>query len=125
VALCIVGVGAAVITYRSQQRLHHAISQVASGRPGSKTLELAKSSQTLHPDTSANFVEALAAARAGHYTKAVAYVEDAARREPENAATWITLARLQVAGRRLAQARVSYARAKALDSQLPRTTYPP
>jgi cytochrome c-type biogenesis protein CcmH/NrfG len=54
----------------------------------------------------------------------VAYARDATRREPQNAAGWLALARIEVGVGAPQQGRVAYARAKALDSQLPRTPLP-
>ena len=89
------------------------------------TVQLANGSQLLHPDTRADVAKAIFALFHHDKVHALAYASDGTRREPENAGTWLALARIQVGVGQKAQALISYARAKALDSQLPRTPYPP
>ena len=96
-----------------------------AGKPIATTVKLAKGSQLLHPDTRADVAKAVFALFHNDKPGALAYAEKSTHREPENAATWLGLARIQVGVGQSAQARVSYARAKALDSQLPRTPFPP
>jgi predicted Zn-dependent protease len=122
--LCVAGVVASAITYRSQHRLDQAFGSVIVGKPRAATVELAKGSQLLHPDTRADIARAVFALFHHDRAHAVAYANDGTRREPQNAGTWLALARIQVGVGKRPQARASYARAKALDSQLPRTTYP-
>jgi predicted Zn-dependent protease len=122
--LCVAGVVASAITYRSQHRLDQAFGSVVAGKPKAATVELAKGSQLLHPDTKADVAKAVFALFHHDRVHAVAYAEDATRREPENAGTWLALARIQVGVGKRADARASYARAKTLDSRLPRTPFP-
>jgi predicted Zn-dependent protease len=122
--LCVAGVVASAITYRSQHRLDEAFGSVIAGKPKAATVELARSSQLLHPDTRADVAKAVFALYHHDAAHAVAYARDATRREPEDAGAWLALARIQVGVGQRAAGRVSYARAKALDSQLPRTTHP-
>jgi cytochrome c-type biogenesis protein CcmH/NrfG len=96
-----------------------------AGKPRAATAQLANGSQLLHPDTRADVAKAVFALFHHDAVHAVAYARDATRREPQNAGTWLALARIQVGVREPADARASYARAKALDSQLPRTPFPP
>ena len=123
--VCVAGVVASAITYRSQHRLEEAFGSVIAGKPRAATVPLANGSQLLHPDTRADVAKAIFALFHHDKVHALAYASDGTRREPENAGTWLALARIQVGVGQKAQALISYARAKALDSQLPRTPYPP
>lgn len=123
--LCVAGVVASAITYRSQHRLEQAFASVIVGKPRAATAKLAKGSQLLHPDTRADFAKSIYALFHQDSAHALSYAAGATRREPENAGTWLSLARIQLGVGQRQQARASYARAKALDSQLPRTQFPP
>ena len=94
------------------------------GKPLAATVKLAKGSQLLHPDTRADIAAAIFALFHHDKLHALEYATNGTRREPENAGTWLALARIQVGVGQRAAGRVSYARAKSLDSQLPRTPYP-
>lgn len=94
------------------------------GRPAANTIQVANGSQTLHPDTRADIAKAVYALVHRDTGHALEYARDGTRREPENAVLWVSLARIQEDVGERQQARTSYARAKALDSQLPRTPYP-
>jgi cytochrome c-type biogenesis protein CcmH/NrfG len=122
--LCVAGVVASAITYRSEHRLDQAFGSAILGRPGHDTAKLANGSRLLHPDTRADIAKAVFALHNHDGIHAVAYAEDATRREPENAAAWLTLARIEAGVRHPGRARAAYARAKALDPQLPRTPAP-
>jgi predicted Zn-dependent protease len=115
---------ASAITYRSEHRLFGIYGRAVIGQPEAKTIGIANGSQTLHPDSRADIAKAVYALFHHDEVHALAYAEQGTRREPENAATWLALARIQLGVGQRAQARVSYARAKALDSQLPRTPLP-
>lgn len=122
--LCVAGVVASAITYRSDHRLDKAFGSVIEGKPRAATVELAKGSQLLHPDTRADIASAIYALFHHDKLHAVQYATNGTRREPDSAGTWLALARIQTGVGMPAQARISYARAKALDSQLPRTPLP-
>jgi hypothetical protein len=122
--LCVAGVVASAITYRSEHRLDEAFGSVVKGKPRAATLRLAKGSQLLHPDTRADIAKAVFALYRHDRLHSVEYARDATRREPENAVTWLTLWRIQNAVAQPAQARISYARARALDPLLPRRPAP-
>jgi predicted Zn-dependent protease len=122
--LCVAGVVASAITYRSDHRLDQAFGSVIQGKPLAATVKLAKGSQLLHPDTRADIAAAIFALYHHDKLHALQYATKGTRREPESAGTWLALARIQAGVGLPAQARASYARAKALDSQLPRTPLP-
>jgi hypothetical protein len=124
VGLCIAGVVASAITYRSQQRIVRAFASALEQKPRADTISLANSSQTLHPDTRADFAKAIYALLHHDAFHAVSYARNATRREPQSAVAWITLARIEAGVSQRQQGRIAYARAKALDSQLPRTPLP-
>jgi hypothetical protein len=124
VGLCIAGVVASAITYRSQQRIVRAFGSALENTPRANTIRLANSSQTLHPDTRADFAKAIYALFHHDRVHAVSYARNATRREPQNAAAWLALARIEVGVGAPKQGGVAYTRAKALDSQLPRTPLP-
>jgi predicted Zn-dependent protease len=115
---------ASAITYRSQHRLDQAFGSVVAGKPRAVTVELARGSQLLHPDTRADVAKAVFALFHRDKVHALQYAMDGTRREPQNAGTWLALARIQVGVGERPQARASYTKAKALDSQLPRTPFP-
>lgn len=94
------------------------------GKPLAATVKLAKGSQLLHPDTRADIAAAIFALYHHDKLHALQYATKGTRREPESAGTWLALARIQKGVGMPEQARISYARAKALDSQLPRTPLP-
>jgi len=123
VGLCVAGVVASAITYRSQHRIVEAFGSALENRPRADTITLANGSQTLHPDTRADFAKAIYALFHHDATGAVAYARNATRREPQNAAAWLALARIEARGARNG-ARGDYARAKKLDSRLPRRALP-
>jgi predicted Zn-dependent protease len=122
--LCVAGVVASAITYRSEHRLDEAFGSVIQGKPKAATVELAKGSQLLHPDTKADIAKAVFALYHHDPDHAVQYAADSTRREPENASTWITLWRIQHATGHPARARAAYARALELDPLLPRNPAP-
>jgi hypothetical protein len=115
---------ASAITYRSQHRIVEAFGNALEHHPRADTISLANGSQTLHPDTRADFAKSIYALFHHDATGAVVYARDATRREPQNAAAWVALARIQGGVGARNAARADYARAKALDSQLPRTALP-
>lgn len=94
------------------------------GKPLAATVRLANGSQLLHPDTRADIAAAIFALYHHDKVHALQYATNGTNREPESAGTWLALARIQKGVGMPAQARISYARAKALDSQLPRTPLP-
>jgi Flp pilus assembly protein TadD len=98
---------------------------VVTGKPLATTQKLANGSQLLHPDTRADVALAVFALFHNDKPGALAYARRSTRREPEKAGNRLGLARIQLGVGQRAQARASYARAKALDSQLPRTPFPP
>jgi Flp pilus assembly protein TadD len=121
----VAGVVASAITYRSQHRLVQAFGSAVAGKPLATTQKLAKGSQLLHPDTRADVARAIFALFHDDKGGALTYARKSTQREPENAGNWLGLARIQAGVGQRTQARASYARAKALDSQLPRTPFPP
>lgn len=114
---------ASFIAYRSEERVEDSVSAVLTGRsrPALKRLE---SSGTLNPDVRRYTGKAWFLAYRGDRAGAEAQMREASRQEPENAFVWLEWTRMRLwLGRRDA-AEQAYARAKALDSQLPRGPLP-
>ena len=121
--VCVVGAVASFISYRSEQRVEDSVSSVLNGtsREAFETLE---SSGTLNPDVRRYTGKAWFLAYQGDRSGAEDSMRVAARKEPENAFVWLEWTRMRLwLGRRRA-AVSTYARAKELDSQLPRTPLP-
>jgi tetratricopeptide (TPR) repeat protein len=98
---------------------------VVDGRPPSETLRLLDGSETLNPDFRRDTGKAGFLARMGRRDEAAAILRDATEREPENARIWLESIPVWLELGRRDEALRAYARAKDLDSQLPRTELPP
>jgi hypothetical protein len=123
--VCVAGVVASLITYRSETRLEDGFLSLVVHEPRADALELLDGSAALNPDARRSLGRAILLERAGRGTEAVEELSEAARREPENASVWLTWSRIEIGqGDRDAASRL-YARARELDSQLPRQPLPP
>jgi hypothetical protein len=132
VALCTAGALAAVVAYRSERRTDEvvrltlaSVSGKNSARPSDspqeksrrKALDLVSSARLLNPDT--NIDVQVGAFLEPDPRRGEAILRRATDKEPENVFLWLALSKRQERDGRLAPARRSYARARALDSRLP------
>jgi Flp pilus assembly protein TadD len=117
---------ASIIVHRSDERTRQGFEQVLAGSASDSTLRLLESAESrLNPDAVREIGIAGVLARQGRMAEAVALLRRLAAREPENAFVWVSLARVQVTAGRLAEARRSYDRARALNSRIPERGLPP
>ena len=123
-AVCVAGAVASFIGYRSEQRVEESFLSVVEGKSTAETFDILESSGTLNPDTRRYTGKASFLVDLGRRAEAEETMREAARREPENASVWLNWARIRLRLRRPEAAREAYARAKELDSQLPRTPLP-
>jgi Flp pilus assembly protein TadD len=132
-AVCAAGCTVCVLTYASRTQLKDAfaayIAQVSrQPRAGGETArrpfeitvrKLRDSDSALNPNVLRETGIAISLLHLGRAAESERTMVRAARREPNNVNAWATLAQVQVARNRLAQARRSYARARELDPHLP------
>lgn len=123
-AVCVAGVVVSFIGYRSEQRVEESFLSVVEGKSTAETFEILESSGRLNPDTRRYTGKASFLVDLGRPEEAQATMREAARREPENASVWLNWARIHLRVGRRDDARKAYARAKELDSQLPRAPLP-
>jgi tetratricopeptide (TPR) repeat protein len=116
---------ASFISYRSEQLLKESVLEFTQNKLGPSTLDKLERSGRLNPHFQRYLGKAALLAAQGHASEAEETLREAARREPENVRVWLEWSRIRVQRGRLEAAREAYARAKELDSQLPRTPLPP
>jgi Flp pilus assembly protein TadD len=126
-AACAAGCVVCVLTYRSQDQLRRAFDPAAvAKRPFGVTLRaLRDSDSAFNPSAFRETGIAISLLRLGRGAESERVLSGALRREPHNVNLWTTLAQIQVARHRLAAARSTYARARALDPHLPDRPPPP
>jgi Tfp pilus assembly protein PilF len=131
VALCVAGVLAGLVAYRSERRVEEitdlALVVLGSERSGardagreearSEALSLVFGARLLNPDTDIDVQVGLFLEP--NRRRAEAILKQAVRREPENVFLWLALSKRQEREGRLTAAGRSYARARALDPLLP------
>jgi len=118
-ALCVAGAVASFIAFRSEERLEDSMLSVLNARSHG-ALETLESSGTLNPDVRRYTGRAWFLASQGDRADAEASMRQAARQEPENAFVWLEWTRMRLWLGRRTDADETYARARELDSQLPR-----
>jgi Flp pilus assembly protein TadD len=115
---------ASFIGYRSEQLVKDAAVKATTGRADAATLEDLGRAGRLNPDIRRYTGEAWYRIFQGRAGAAEAKMREAASRDPDNAFVWLEWTRMRLQLGRRAAAEETYARAKELDSQLPRTPLP-
>jgi Flp pilus assembly protein TadD len=109
-----------VVTYVSQRKLLGVLEgKSATFAPACALRDLHSSDWVLNPNRQRDLFVALSELRQGRRAASESVLRAAVRAEPENAYLVLALARVQIARRELPAARVTYARARRLDPQLP------
>lgn len=127
VVLCMAGVAAALIAYRSERRgdelvrltltaLTYEADDPRAVRARRDALRVLDSAQVLNPDSDLEVQRALFLEP--DRTEAEALMGKLTRREPENVFLWLSLSKLREARDDAAGARRAYARAAELDPRL-------
>jgi hypothetical protein len=117
------GFVAALVTHRSERRVDEGFESILADDPRERSLEIFDESRPLNPLAERDVAVAYLQLEEGRRAEVV--LEDATRREPDNPLVWVALAQVhRCHGDREASIR-AYARARELDSQLPRTPLPP
>ena len=118
--VCVAGVVASLIARDSRTTEQDAFQYYIQTKDPRGTLKRLDDSKTLNPD----FAIEIGRARLDR-ANAVKILQDAVKREPENAELWVRLAQQQVVAKDPAGARRSYARARELAPLLPSQGPPP
>jgi cytochrome c-type biogenesis protein CcmH/NrfG len=124
-AVCVAGAVACAVSYVSVERFARALDTFLHTGDNARVLrEVRASDSPLDPTAyrEANISVALMAL--GRRAEAERVATSLSRREPQNAQTWLTLARIQVTRGRTRAATASWARARRLDPHL-RSELPP
>ena len=119
------GVAAGVVTYRSEEKVEDAFGAAIEQRPLDEVERLFEDSRPLNPGAARELAMARTNFERGRPGRAEALLADAAELEPKNLRVWHLRARLARARGREAEARSHWARARALDPQLPAALPPP
>ena len=118
--VCVAGVVASLIARDSRLTEQDAFQYYIQTKDPRGTLKLLDDSKTLNPDFAIDVGEARL-----DRPNAVKILQEAVRREPENAELWVRLAQQQVLAKDRAGAQRSYARARELAPLLPPDGPPP
>jgi Flp pilus assembly protein TadD len=118
-ALCVAGVLAGAVTYRSEKAADDARAAYLESRPRQDVVDRYEDSRPLNPDVEREVGQATALLELGEGARAEELIRDAARREPDNARIWAFWATLALALDKPADARRHWARARALNPRLP------
>ena len=118
-ALCAAGVVAGAVTYRSETRYEDAFRAYFESRPREEFVSEFARSRALNPNVDGETAEATARIELGQEAEALALLQRAARREPENARVWAFWTRLSLKLGRPAEARRHWERARELNPRLP------
>jgi predicted Zn-dependent protease len=125
VAVCAAGVAASIVTYQSQDRLKAAFGRFLVTQDFHVALRQVRASDSvLFPSVYRDVGVAVSLLKTGHGAEGERVMAASARRSPGDVRTWVTLARIQVTRHRLAAARASYARARALNPTLRKQELP-
>ena len=123
---CLAAAIASFMTYIAVVRLKDAFVEFDSAPNFARALrDMRASDSPLDPSTLRKTVIAVGLLRTGRPAEAEGVMANAVRREPENAAMWVTLARVQLTRGRPAAARASYAHSRRLNPHVPRRLPPP
>jgi predicted Zn-dependent protease len=123
--LAAAGVVAGVVTFRSEEKVEDAFAAAIEGRPVAEVEELFDDSRPLNPGAARELAMARANFEAGRPDRAEELLGEAADAEPENVRVWFLRTRLALRRGHPAEARRHWARARALDPQLPAALPPP
>jgi predicted Zn-dependent protease len=125
-ALCLAGTVVALQVHRSNSRIAEGFNAVLVNKVDAGTVaELEDADSPLNPDALRESTLALALVKTGRAADGERVARGNVAAEPENVNAWVVLARIQRTRGRTAAARRSYARAKSLNSQIPRLDVPP
>ena len=119
------GVAAGVVTYRSEEKVEDAFGAAIEQRPLDEVERLFEDSRPLNPGAARELAMARTNFERGRPERAEELLADAAELEPKNLRVWHLRARLARARGREQEARSHWARARALDPQLPAALPPP
>jgi Tfp pilus assembly protein PilF len=124
-ALSAAGVVAGVVTFRSEEKVEDAFSAAIEQRPVEEVDRLFEDSRPLNPGAARELAMARTNYERGRPGRAEELLDEAAELEPKNLRVWHLRARLARARGDEAGARRHWARARALDPQLPAALPPP
>ena len=117
---CAAGAAVSLTAYVSQRRLYDAGLEFQRTLDFRATLpRLRASDSPFNPTQVRDATEAISLLHTGRPAAAERKLARSARDHPYDAETWVALARVQVARRRPAAARVTWAHARRLDPHLP------
>jgi hypothetical protein len=116
VAVCVAGVAASVLTYRSQDELKTAFHNFLIKHDFARAArEIQASDSVLFPSVYRDVGVSVSLLLTGHPVRAERIMVRSAERSPGDVRTWVTLSRIQLTRGRVAAARVSYAKARKLN----------
>lgn len=132
VAAAVAGATVSVTIYVSQVRTARAVAAVEHARDfrdfhdfHAILRQVRASDSALNPSVLRQEALSAALVRLGRGAEAERKLAAAARRRPSTAELWVTLAFIRVGQGHRAAARAAYARARALDPQIPPPVFPP
>jgi hypothetical protein len=119
VAVCVAGVVASMLTYRSQSELATAFHNFMVTPDYARAARQVRASDSvLFPSVYRDIGVSVSLLLSGHPAEGERIMSGSTRRSPGDVRTWVTLARIQLTRGRIAAARVSYARARELNPTL-------
>jgi tetratricopeptide (TPR) repeat protein len=118
-ALSAAGVAAGVVTYRSEEKVEDAFAAAIEQRPVDEVERLFEDSRPLNPGAARELAMARTNFERGRPARAEELLAEAADIEPKNVRVWYLRTRLARWRERDDEARLHWARARALDPTLP------
>jgi Flp pilus assembly protein TadD len=124
-ALCVAGVVAGVVTYRSEKRIEDAFVATFDREALDRVDRLFEESKPLNPGAAREVALARMSYLRGDPERAEELLREAADLEPQNIRVWHLGTRIALGRGDLAAAERRWARARRLDPQLPPALPPP